>query len=157
MFFGKKKSKKRPLTKEGEHLAACGHLTKIKDKIVVFGEEVILSLRFRHGKIEYCHRCIEKMTIRCAWCGRVIIIGDPITLYSPGKNFIPPKYAVKYSNHPPRYVGCMRLNCASTGMDRAGFWSPPGKVCLTPGIYEKIITDLVNGGSGAMIVDVRKL
>lgn len=108
--------------------AKCGHKTKKKDKIHAFGETVTMKLCKDNGKIPYCHRCLEKMTIRCVWCGKPIFIGDPITLCSPKPSFKIPSWAVVYSKKPLRLVGCLRYQCADTGAARAGFWDTPGKV-----------------------------
>ncbi|MBU1289698.1 hypothetical protein KKG85_00400, partial [Patescibacteria group bacterium] len=60
---------------ERKIVAECGHTTKRKDKIVAFGEGTITEITFEDGKTPYCHQCLEKMAIRCAWCGHVIFIG----------------------------------------------------------------------------------
>lgn len=70
------------------------------------------------------------MTIPCAWCGKPIVVGSPITLCSPIKpDYTPPVEGfVTYSEDPLRLVGCLRWDCADSGIYRAGFWVPPGKV-----------------------------
>jgi len=110
-------------------LATCGHKTLKKDSVTAFGEKTTTEILISNGKTDYCHRCLEKMAIQCAWCGEVIFIGDPITLYSPDKqSFEIPKHAVTHGENPLQLVGCLRWGCADTGADRAGFWYPPGKV-----------------------------
>lgn len=120
------------------HVAMCGHETKIKDTLHLFGEEVECGLLFQeNGKVEYYHRCIEAMAILCAWCGKPIIIGDPLTLMTPrNKNFKTPEHAVVYSQNPLQLVGCLRWDCCDTGGLRAGFWIPPGKVYRVPSPIE---------------------
>ncbi len=108
-------------------MADCGHLTAVVDIVEAFGERVETRLPLKKGKTPYCHRCLEKMVIRCAWCGKAIFIGDPITLYTPIEDFKIPDYAVIYNKDPLQLVGCLRWDCAE-GVDRAGFWYPPGKV-----------------------------
>lgn len=109
--------------------ARCGHLTKRKDSITAFEETVSCKLPLNNDRsTDYCHACLEKMTIRCAWCGKPIFIGDPVTLYAQSDESDQelPDYAVKYGER--SYVGCLRWECADSGADRSGFWNPPGEV-----------------------------
>lgn len=118
-------------------IANCGHETKEKDAVTAFGESTITKIPIKDGKTEYCHRCLEKMAIKCAWCGGVIFIGAPITLYSPAKeDFKIPEHAVVYSKDPLKLVGCLRWKCADSGVDRVGFWLPPGTVMRVPSPLE---------------------
>lgn len=103
----------------------CGHRTKKKGAISAFGHKGAVDMPFNDsGGIDYCLDCIGKMAICCAWCSEVIWIGQPITLYPPARDFELPEHAVKYSDNPVRFVGCLSWNCADTGADRAGFWLP---------------------------------
>lgn len=109
--------------------ANCGHLSRIKGKIFAFDEVTTTTIRVIDGKIDFCHRCLERMVIQCAWCGKPIFIGDPITLYTPGENYEMPDYAKIYNlNSPnsPQLIGCGRNTCADTGADYCGFWNPEG-------------------------------
>ncbi len=117
-------------------LADCGHKTLVKDWVTAFGEAVITRLPIKNGGTSYCHKCIEKMAIRCAWCGKAIFIGDAVTLYTPNRDFQIPDYAVFFSREPIRLVGCLRWECASSGADRSGFWMPPGAVERMPSPIE---------------------
>jgi len=82
-----------------------------------------------NGHPDYCLKCIGKMSIRCVWCGRTILIGSPITLLTPLESFNVPDYAVKYGEGKiSAYVGCLGWDCADTGADLAGYWMPPGVV-----------------------------
>lgn len=109
------------------YFAQCGHLTRKKDTVTAFGKIIECEIPLHNGFAEYCHACLAKMAIRCAWCGEPIFIGDPITLYSPNsKDVEMPKYAVPYENG--TFVGCLRWNCADSGADRSGFWMPPDEV-----------------------------
>ena len=128
-------------------IADCGHETKVKDRVTAFGESVIAELPIKDEKTPYCHRCIEKMAIRCAWCGHAIFIGDPITLYTPPKDFKIPEYAVIYKENPLQLIGCLRWNCAQSGADRAGFWLPPGRVQRVQTVYEMCIRN------GIVVID----
>ena len=135
-------------------VADCGHETLIRDKVSAFGETITTELPIENGKTPYCHRCIEKMAIRCAWCGRPIFIGDPVTLYSPvNKNFKMPDYAIIYNKEHNSYVGCLRWDCAETSADRMGFWYPPGKVIRVPSPIEMAI----QSGGPVVVNDLSKL
>lgn len=132
------------------YIAKCGHTTKLKDKLHAFDESCTCEiLQKDKNSVEYCHRCLEKMTIVCAWCGKPIFIGDPITLYSPDKKeeFKLKEHAVVYNEEKMQVVGCLRWNCADTGGDRAGFWMPPGIVQRVPTAFEMLIST----GATAMI------
>jgi len=143
----------------------CGHRTKQTGNITAFGRTIIISMpKNKKGSVDYCLECIGKMTIQCAWCRNPIFIGNPITLYSPGPHgelffsseepsevqkerrdgdFIIPDHAIAYSENPPVLVGCLRMNCADTGADRAGFWMPgedgKGAVQRVPTVYELML------------------
>ena len=119
--------------------ADCGHKTKIKDWVFAFNEGVITELPVEKGRTAYCHKCLEKMAIRCAWCGKTIFIGDAVTLYLQQEDSQTPDYAVFYSQDPSRLVGCLRWECASSGADRSGFWMPPGKVERVPSPLEMAV------------------
>jgi hypothetical protein len=105
------------------------------------------------GNLNYCLDCITKMSIQCAWCEKPIWIGDPVTLYIPENNYTIPKYAVRYDKEPQRLVGCLRQDCGS-GVDRKGFWIPPGKVLRVPSPIEMLLSDsgIRNGENVAVIV-----
>lgn len=132
-------------------MADCGHKTFRTDEVSAFGETGELEIAIIDGKAPYCHRCLEKMTIRCAWCSEPIFIGQPITLYSlEDKDQKMPEYAVLYDKESNSYVGC--VHCGEMA-DRAGFWYPPGEVkrVLTP--IEMCLLDLQNGGDGIIYVN----
>ncbi len=108
-------------------VAGCGHETLKKDIITAFGESCEIKIPIINGKTDYCHRCIEKMTIKCAWCGKPIFIGMPVTLYVVKKDFVLPDGAVWFNENQRQPVGCRR--CAEMGpADWMGYWIPPGKV-----------------------------
>jgi hypothetical protein len=118
----------------GKRMAQCGHKTKMKGELQAFGESGIMTLPKEKTRPEYCLDCIAKMTIRCAWCGKPIFIGDAVTLYSPvDKNYEFPDYAVFHDKEKMQVVGCLSWGCAYTGGDRAGFW-------ITPGIVNRVMT-----------------
>ena len=94
-------------------IAKCGHKTKIKGKVSAFGESGVVTIpKNEDGTIDFCLKCIEEMTIRCAWCGKPIFVGQPVTLYSPispeecngEKEFKMPDYAVIYQKKPLQFL-----------------------------------------------------
>lgn len=103
----------------------CGHLAA-RIAVVWLGEESIITDMGSMPAPTYCGTCLASMAIRCAWCGRAIFIGDPVTLYfqSSGELHILPDRAVVYDQARKTLVGCLGRNCADTGADRAGFWMP---------------------------------
>ena len=144
--------------------AKCGHRTKRSGSVSVFGRTTTTKMPMnKNGSVDYCLDCIGKMAIRCAWCSDPILIGDPITLYSPGPRagffsseepsegqktreqdgFVVPDGAVVYRENPLTLVGCLGWNCADTGADRAGFWLPgedgKGHVHRVQTAYEAIL------------------
>lgn len=126
----------------GSHEAnKCRHRTKRSGWAEAFGERYFVEMPLAdNGRPDYCLSCIGRMAIRCAWCGDQIHIGNPVTLYTPrSKDFMAPAGAVRYSEEPLRYVGCLGWDCAETGADRAGFWMPPGKVLRVPTVYEHLM------------------
>ena len=137
--------------KNRQYEADCGHKTKERDWLKAFSGKIVIKVPLKNGKTPYCHRCLEKMTIRCAWCGEPIFISNSITLYSPKypENFEILEGAVVYSQEPLRLVGCLRSNCAHTGGDRAGFWYPPGQVYRVLSPIEAV---MMNPEKGAVSV-----
>lgn len=100
------------------------------------------------------------MSIQCAWCGKSIAIGDPVTLYTPEDSYEVPDYAVPYTEGGSKaLVGCLRWNCADTGADRAGFWMPgdngEGKVLRVPNAFETLIRN--PGASTVLVRDTHDL
>ena len=138
-------------------VAGCGHKTKFKDKVTAFGETIITSINPRSGKVDYCHECLGKMAIQCAWCAKAIFVGDSITLYSPKDTteIKVPDYAVIFDEKLLQLVGCGRSSCASTGADYAGFWIPgengKGEVNRTPTMIEQSLISMSLGGDGIVI------
>lgn len=118
----------------------CGHKTRQKGDVAAFGVTITTEMPLKDGTVDYCLECIAKMAIQCAWCSLPIFIGDPITLYFSSKpDFVVPDHAVVYNEQTKELVGCLRMDCASTGADRAGFWLPDeqghGHVERTTSIY----------------------
>jgi len=132
----------------------CGHRTKMEAEVTHKGETYVISLRASdNGRPDYCHECLTNMTIRCAWCGNSIRVGDPVTLYMPRETFVVPPHAVRYDEDTRCLVGCLRWNCGASGIDRMGFWVPPGKVERVPSPYEMLLGE-ENRGKTLIISDL---
>lgn len=76
------------------------------------------------GMLSYTAEELAAMTIRCAWCGTRIVIGEPISLFALKKGCQVPEYAVPFGKDPVRYIGCMQMSCDLPGLGRDGFWIP---------------------------------
>lgn len=136
----------------------CGHKTKIKDVVESFGEKIKTEIKLKKGGIvDYCHKCLEKMAIQCAWCGKPIFIGDYVTLYSPVDKSKLSEYAVIFNNELMQVVGCARETCADTGADYAGIWvsweDGTGKVNRFPSLIEMALNGSINGKDNAIIAE----
>lgn len=121
------------LFKKKYKASQCGHKTKRAGKLKKFDEETfLLQMPLNDdGKPDYCIDCISDMTIKCAWCGKPIFVGDQVTLYSPADpDHEMPDYAIEHKGgtKSKQYVGCLRWECAETGADICGIWVPPGEV-----------------------------
>ena len=131
--------------------AECGHKTKWRGIVGPYDDRREINLHSeKNGKPDYCLKCIENTTIRCAWCNEIILPNDPITLYGAENDggFVPKKWVQIYNNDgkSTTYVGCLRWDCAETGADRAGFWRMPGKVERHPTPIEECLN------SGEMVI-----
>lgn len=130
----------------------CGHKTKKKGRIVSLGEGHIMDMPLsENGNPDHCLECIAAMSIKCAWCSGPIHIGSPVTLYVPKESFEVPDHAVRFQDDPQCLVGCLGWDCAGSGMDRAGFWYPPGKVYRVPTPMEMA---LASGGRAVIVHDL---
>ena len=132
----------------------CGHRTKAEGPIVAFGEKGFMSMPVTSGGVDYCINCIEGMSIRCAWCGKAITIGDPITLASPhpAQTDAMPDYAVRYDKDQSCFIGCLRWKCADSGAFRSGFWMPPGIVMRVMSPIEMAFANLSCDTATAAVV-----
>ncbi len=106
-------------------------------------EERCMHPSTRETGLGWCISCLDAMSIRCAWCGLSIYICDPVTLYTPKDLGKLPLWRVLYDGEDLKHaaaVGCLRMNCADTGADRAGFWMPGedgrGRVARVASPYE---------------------
>ncbi len=121
--------------------AECGHETELSGTVKSFGAEKQYQLKVEGGKVHICLRCLGDAAIRCAWCGKPIFPGDPVTLYGPvekgiavpGKEYKPPAYAVVHTSDPLHLIGCARTGCMQAPTDKKGFWVHPGRVALIQG------------------------
>lgn len=132
----------------------CRHRTKKTGRFTSLGEKYTMSMPLsENGNPDYCLSCIEKMSIKCAWCGNPIHVGDPVTLYIPRESYVIPEHAVRYDEDESHLVGCLGWDCAHTGMDRQGFWIPPGKVARVPSPIEIFMSER-NEGKVVIIRDL---
>ncbi len=117
-----------------DHIAkVCGHKTKQSGELFSLGQRYVTKMPLdENGQPEYCLNCTIPMSIRCAWCGEPIHVGDPITLGIPSPDFEIPKYAVHYSEDETKLVGCLNGDCADNGAKFQGLWLPPGRVHIQP-------------------------
>lgn len=134
----------------------CGHKTKLWGMTRTPDDYYLMRMLLaENGNPDYCHCCIGKMSILCAWCSNPINIGDPITLYGPNpmEEWIPPERAFRYKEDPAIYVGCLRWGCASCAADRAGFWMPPGQVKKVMSPIEMLANSDANA-EGIIVLDL---
>jgi len=107
----------------------CKHQTRLVAEFDVFGTEVIFVLNKKH--LKYCPQCLARMSTRCSWCGKPILVGDPVTLYTYIEgNFEHIENPTMCGENSTRLVGCLRPDCADGPEDEAGFWNLPGKVSV---------------------------
>ena len=109
-------------------MAKCGHECLIEDVTLGFSKTGISNESAFRGEIEFCYKCVADMAIRCVWCGELILIGDPVTLNSPNKDFKIPNWAVVYQTEPLKLVGCGRTSCCFSRADYRGYLAPEGKI-----------------------------
>lgn len=121
-------------------MAGCGHKTLVVGTIIIEGQKRVFALD-GNAQPECCLDCFQKSIINCAHCGFPIVPGEPITLYEMAEDFVPKEGSRKYGDEYNCHIGCMRFDCADTGMDRAGFWEYPGMVRRVQNIYETILAD----------------
>ncbi|MDD4290323.1 MAG: hypothetical protein PHH83_03570 [Patescibacteria group bacterium] len=121
--------------------AKCGHYTHLKDVITFNGFSSIIKIMDKN--VPYCHKCLEKMTIRCIWCGNPIFIGNLITLQNPKGTFKIPKYAIKNNDFPGGYVGCKRKSCCDMLGELIALWTAPGKIELVKEYKKNTQTDWI--------------
>lgn len=109
------------------YTAQCGHKTAIHGVVRTADASQITSIR--EDPIPYCHRCLEKMAIRCAVCGNIIFIGDTVSL--PFRKTIDPG-STWFDEDKKVAVACCRDTCIDTIALTAGRWFPPGEVSMLP-------------------------
>ncbi len=132
------------------YMCGCGHMAKQKTLFIINKCRGVYTL---DKSRDYCPQCWRKAAIKCAWCGEIILPGEPITLYTPREGVTVPEYAVVYKEAPLQLVGCLRWDCADTGASRAGFWVMPGKVQRVASPLEMLIAGVPSGSSEAIVVN----
>lgn len=110
----------------------CGHLTRETDKLAAFGKVKEFRLPIKKGKTPYCHKCLSKMAIRCAYCGNPIHIGDMVIIgpaVDQGNMF--DQYTAFYKGSKIYVVCTDRASCVEVaGIAEAGIWVAPGRIQL---------------------------
>lgn len=101
----------------------CGHRTVRRGKIRVGDTNVHVHMDFYTDTVDWCLRCLERMTIPCGRCGKPILIHRKIVLFSPQGEPLS-KYAVRDPGT-GLFIGCIRVKCASEE-DYHGYWWMPG-------------------------------
>lgn len=133
----------------------CKHHTQKKGRVQALGDRFTMNMPLSdNGKPDYCLECISRMSIQCAWCSNSINIGDPVTLHLPrdGEVYEAPLYAVRYPTNGKHFVGCLRWDCSDGGgIDRVGFWMPPGQVNRVPSPIEMLLASGTD--EGVLIVE----
>lgn len=114
----------------------CGHRTYMSGSVMVFGKHVAFRLPVKDGQTDYCLRCIGKMSIRCAWHGEPIVIGDAVTLRQPiaGRTLVDTGGCK--SDEAGRYLGCLKCGCLRS--DGKGLWVLPGRAQILPVLQEPV-------------------
>ncbi len=142
----------------GTRATICKHKSKLKFSGKVGEKEFSGDMNLHPTGLPYCADCFMKMAVPCAYCGLPICIGDPITLYAKMPDFEVHKGAVCFDGNV--YVGCLRWDCAMSGLDRSGFWMPDpdadevmGCVKVVPSPLEM----LLNSPLGMLIIDPTKI
>ncbi len=109
----------------------CGHEThqehngRVRDKALTMGVPLA-----HNGEPDFCVACVTDMSIRCARCGKPIVVGDIVTLHVPAVDFEVPDFAVWHQLDEKRQalVGCLRRDCVELGVNVWGRWQAPGEV-----------------------------
>lgn len=133
----------------------CGHKTEMSGIILVRGKMYDMSMpQSDNGLPDYCLNCIAEMSIRCAWCGGNITIGDPVILGVPDQGFKVPEYAVYHHEAgQSALVGCIKGECSDSIMLVSGIWMPPGIVLRVPSPLQLCIQGVNGEGPSMVIVD----
>lgn len=103
--------------------ALCGHRTHNPVRLSYQGEESRFFIdlpRDHRGKIIFCASCLSHFSVTCAWCSRLIFVGELVTAYPPPAGFLPPVLVLPFQLDPPRYVGCVRSDCCDGPADIVG-------------------------------------
>lgn len=130
--------------------AGCGHRFQQKDVVTALGRTITTRVPLdEKGSTSFCHKCLEKMVVPCAWCLEPIFVGDPVTLYCLAEKELKAKWEMSdedwelckskgelpwgskihsVANGYVSLVGCPSTTCADTGADYCGVWMPPGQV-----------------------------
>ena len=145
-------TKKQP--QEKQHEFKCGHTGPLVQEVTIFGQKEKSSLK--PDQFEWCHECLAKMAIMCAWCSEPILIGELIVFHSHStsrvdKVFLDANHFVQHPQDPSQFVCCMRMGCAVDARCD-GIWMPPGKVMRVLSPIEEAMGQVERGEPSSPIV-----
>ena len=89
----------------------CGHRTGTSGLVTAFGKTTMMTMPIQSdGTVEFCIRCIEEMAIKCDFCGKVIFIGDVVSVFH-------------WNSNSEEKIGCLRTTCCLAS-EASGRWLP---------------------------------
>lgn len=90
----------------------CGHKTTLYKRIHVGDASMGVTLKPNdQGKYELCQKCLAKHAIRCAWCGKILLPGNLVSITGARDGERIPQYAVMAPDAPGRYYACTSAQC----------------------------------------------
>lgn len=107
----------------------CGHDGPREAIAVFYGEERPIKYDHDPSKNE-CVQCLfdaaMRVSIRCCFCGRIILPGEGVALYDPKINpqIGKPDWATAILSG--QLIGCLSTHCCPSGAFFAGQWSTKG-------------------------------
>ena len=117
--------------------ANCGHIMN-NGKIKIYDHTIKInpftSRNKRFGKYELCSNCMAKRdVIKCPYCGKLIIPGNNIILYSLNKEF-KINGGIEYNKEFNSMIGCSDPTCAIAGVVHWGYLGFNKKIYKFPNI-----------------------
>lgn len=107
----------------GRGVALCGHKTQPEVEVRAFGDKFLMTLpRDMKKRPILCAECLAGKAIRCAWCNRVIFVGEFVTLCPAPKNVTSAEsHTVLYGGD--SVVGCLHPRCPHPQVLAVGIWT----------------------------------
>lgn len=100
----------------------CGHMTRQMGKVGLDREFEYLVLNLNeHGNTDFCLSCLQKMSTRCAICGRPVLVGDQVTPVH--SNMIHDLPYADLTKEKGEVVMCFRMGCHDVPAN-LGVWMP---------------------------------